>query len=272
MSKSIHAALVFVVVLSSTVYGQMDLQKVLQKAGGSVFFSPDGEFMSGRATFNPPTSPSPIVTGVPFTAVEIGERVQVLADGNRITRPLSNSRISRDSEGRTRTDQSPFPIQPTGKNASSLPVVPEIYDPVAGYQYFLDTHNRIAHRFSIPELPESFVNRILDLEANPPGAERLGTREIEGLIAEGTRRTMTIPSGAMGNDLPIENITETWFSHDLQLKVLSRTISSGSGENITALIDINLIEPDPELFKVPKGYTIVDETDAFTMTFGSSDQ
>ena len=270
MNKSIPAALIFVVVLALTLCAQTDLRRTLQRAGGSVFYGLDGELISAKATFSPPTSPIPVVAGAPFTAVEIGERVQIHADGNRITRPISNSRIYRDSEGRVRTDQSPFLVQPTGKNASGLPIVPEIYDPVVGYQYLLDTANQVAHRFSIPEFPDSILNRNPYLESDLPGAEPLGTREIEGLLVEGTRRTMTIPPGLMGNEKSIINTTETWYSADLQLKVLSRTNSSDSSENISGFVNIDLVEPDPELFKVPKGYTIVDETGPFIMTFGPS--
>ena len=41
--------------------------------------------------------------------------------------------------------------------------------------------------------------------------EALAPRDFDGVRAEGTRTTMTIPAGAMGNVLPIEVTTERWY-------------------------------------------------------------
>jgi len=68
---------------------------VFQSAVGSVLFGLDGGFIRGRASINPPTFPIPVAKRGAFHGGEIGEQVQILADGNRITRPLSNSRIYR---------------------------------------------------------------------------------------------------------------------------------------------------------------------------------
>jgi len=46
--------------------------------------------------------------------------------------------------------------------------------------------------------------------------EDLGTQTIEGLSAQGKRETVTIPAGQIGNERPIEIVTETWFSPELQ--------------------------------------------------------
>lgn len=270
MKKTAITALLCLTILAAVLYGQTDMRRIMQKAGGSVLYGTDGELIQARATINPPTSPRPVIAGAPFVADEIGENVQLLPDGNRITRPVSNSRIYRDSYGRMRTDGSPFHIAPS-KNQANLPIVPEIFDPVSGYQYFLDTARKIAHRFSLPENQGAATGRMIEAEARPPGAEFLGTREIEGLKAEGWMRKLTIPAGMMGNEKPIEHITETWFCPDLQMTVLSRTVSSASQENIQAVVHIELMEPDPLLFRVPENYDIVDEPDAFTLTFQRAD-
>ena len=45
---------------------------------------------------------------------------------------------------------------------------------------------------------------------------------LEGLLVQGTRMTDTIPAGAMGNERPIEIVTERWYSEDIDAMVLQR--------------------------------------------------
>ena len=62
--------------------------------------------------------------------------------------------------------------------------------------------------------------------------EPLGTRQIEGVIAEGTRMTTTIPAGQIGNLNPINVVTERWFSKELQMAVLITRRDPRSGETV----------------------------------------
>ena len=59
--------------------------------------------------------------------------------------------------------------------------------------------------------------------------ETLPARQIEGVSAEGTRTTRTIPAGAIGNERPIVMVTEEWRSPDLQVLVLDHDIRSADG-------------------------------------------
>jgi hypothetical protein len=103
------------------------------------------------------------------------------------------------------------------------------------------------------------------LEANgvPPGGpeikrEALGTREIEGVLAEGTRTTVTIPAGAIGNERAIESVSERWYSHELRVVVMSHQNDPRFGETTYRLTDIRRGEPSTDLFEVPPGYKVVD--------------
>jgi hypothetical protein len=87
-------------------------------------------------------------------------------------------------------------------------------------------------------------------------SESLGLQMIEGVAAEGTRITHTIPAGAVGNERPIEITTERWFSQELKMEVLSSTLDPRSGESIQRMTNINRGEPDPSLFEVPPDYTV----------------
>jgi len=86
--------------------------------------------------------------------------------------------------------------------------------------------------------------------------EQLGKQSIEGVEAEGTRTTVTIPAGEIGNERPIEIVSERWYSPELQLVVMTRHSDPRFGETTYKLTNINRTEPAKSLFEVPGDYTI----------------
>jgi hypothetical protein len=98
--------------------------------------------------------------------------------------------------------------------------------------------------------------------------EKLAPQIIEGVLAEGVRRTTTFPAGSQGNDRPFSITSETWTSSDLKgLMVLSKNYDPRSGESTVKLINISRNEPDASLFQPPPDYQIVDETGPFTVHY-----
>ncbi len=93
----------------------------------------------------------------------------------------------------------------------------------------------------------------------PPGQgtkTSLGSRDFDGVRAEGNKTTWTIPAGRVGNKLPIEIISERWYSPDLMLVISSTHSDPRSGERIYRLESIRRDEPSAELFKVPADYEL----------------
>lgn len=86
--------------------------------------------------------------------------------------------------------------------------------------------------------------------------EQLGKQSIEGVEAEGTRTTVTIPAGEIGNERPIEIVSERWYSPELQLVVMTRHSDPRFGETTYKLTNINRTEPAKSLFEVPTDYTV----------------
>lgn len=86
--------------------------------------------------------------------------------------------------------------------------------------------------------------------------EPLEPRTIEGLRAEGTRTTMTIPAGAIGNVLPIEVVSERWYSPELQIVLMTRRSDPRLGETVYRLTGIVRGEPSPDLFRIPPDFRI----------------
>jgi hypothetical protein len=87
-------------------------------------------------------------------------------------------------------------------------------------------------------------------------AEDLGEQVLEGLLAHGTRMTDTIPAGAMGNERPIEIVTERWFSKDIDAMVLERFSDPRVGETVFRLVNVVRGDPSPTLFEVPQDYSL----------------
>ncbi|HMD48355.1 MAG TPA: hypothetical protein VKG79_04625, partial [Bryobacteraceae bacterium] len=85
----------------------------------------------------------------------------------------------------------------------------------------------------------------------------LGTQVIQGVNATGKRITRTVAAGVEGNDRAIQVVTETWYSPDLQVVVMSKTSDPRFGESTYQLTNITRAEPDPTMFTVPSGYTVV---------------
>ncbi len=191
------------------------------------------------------------VTGAPYSATAVTESVQVLRDGNRITHSTS-SNVYRDSQGRTRVEQTVGAIGPFAAS-SDAPKRTYIHDPVAGAQYVLDASTRTAQKMKTwsGNRPEHHPPSSSDAKT-----ESLGAQTIEGVQAEGTRTTITIPAGKFGNDQPMQIVHETWYSPELQVVILSKHTDPRMGEHTYRLTTINRSEPAKSLFDVPADYSV----------------
>lgn len=200
------------------------------------------------------------VKGAPYTATAVTESTQVLADGNRIVNK-SSGLVARDSEGRIRREGTVGrigPLQVAGPNMIF------IHDPVAQTAYVLNPDTKVARVMKGEGLHSKMREMRQQMRSMhgpaEPGArgqlkrESLGTQQIEGVTAEGTRITRTIPAGIIGNDKPIDITLETWTSPDLDTLVLSKRSDPRFGETVYRLTNIKRGEPDAQLFQIPSGY------------------
>jgi hypothetical protein len=230
--------------------------------------------------------PGRVVKNAPFTADIVTETAQTLADGNRI-RQSNTVRFYRDSDGRTRREQSLRNLNGLASN-SSLPQVAFINDPVAGVNYALDLEKRTATksgggrggavRAELEHLRSALEARVAEgrpgngpaprSAAGQPGAggrgrlniktESLGRQIVEGVQADGTRTTQTISAGEIGNENPIQIVTESWYSPDLQTFVLRKRSDPRTGESSTRYTNISRTEPARILFEPPADFKLVE--------------
>jgi hypothetical protein len=262
-----------------------------------------------------------LVKGAPYSAQAVTESVQLLADGNRIVRK-NTAQVYRDTEGRTRRDQTLGYIGPYS-TSGDVPQTVFINDPVASVHYILDPSKKTARKMPRVELRfktesaeaqgtaaatlerqkvtqgamqklelERTYSRVPGPDAPPPPppaltgqavivtqsghgegveflrhnskyeakTEKLEARSFEGVMAEGTRTTVTIPAGDLGNEQPILIVDERWYSPELQVVVMTRHSDPRAGETTYRLTNISRAEPAASLFQVPSDYTIKDNT------------
>ena len=91
-----------------------------------------------------------------------------------------------------------------------------------------------------------------------PKTEDLGFQSHNGVQAQGTRSTMTIPQGQIGNNRDIHVVNERWYSKDLQMVVKTTNSDPRFGVTTYELTDIVQAPPDVTLFQVPAGYTVTE--------------
>ena len=90
-----------------------------------------------------------------------------------------------------------------------------------------------------------------------PKNEDLGTTTIQGVEAMGSRTTITIPAGAVGNDQPLETTSEIWRAPTIyNLTLRSVQNDPRTGVMTRELVSLTQGEPDPAIFQPPDGYEI----------------
>jgi hypothetical protein len=200
-----------------------------------------------------------IVKDKPFSADTTTDIVQTLSDGNHIRRHTI-SKFYRDSSGRTRREQTFGNVDPSNPGPHEVKVF--IDDPIANAAYVLERSDNTesAHKFTRSRK----FTMTGEKENNPPirnlpalneardiVKEDLGQKTIEGVACTGTKQTITIPAGQIGNDQPIAIVTETWTAPSLGVIVQSTTNDPRYGQTTYQLHNIQLTEQPPSLFEPP---------------------
>jgi hypothetical protein len=237
-----------------------------------------------------------VVKGKPYSADTSTETVQTMLDGNRIVH-RTVSKFYRDSEGRTRREETFGNVDPSNSSPHEVKVF--IDDPVNGTAFVLDPGSKSADkmqrsrkildeqnaegdgsRIMIKSLkdsemgeqgapmrmlvkfrdehsgnPDTIVMKMAD-EKRDVVKEDLGTRNVEGVDCTGTRQTITIPAGAIGNEKPISIVTETWYAPSIAAVVESTSDDPRYGKTTYHLTNVQLTEPARSLFEPPADFKV----------------
>jgi Domain of unknown function (DUF4412) len=202
-----------------------------------------------------------VVTGAPYSGVEVRTSQQVLAAGNVIQRQ-DQTNVYRDSQGRVRRETTRK--GPDGQSVTRV----TISDPVAGTVTELDASNKTAFtrpgRFPSASQTAAGTSRMQTMGAGRRGSqneanvkrETLAAQSIHGILASGTRVTRTIPAGTIGNSQAIETVRETWMADDLKVPLTTKMTDPRTGTMVMELTNINRSQPDASLFQIPSDYTV----------------
>jgi len=231
-----------------------------------------------------------VVKGKPYSADTSTETVQTLADGNRIVH-RTVSKFYRDSDGRTRREQTFGNVDPEHPSPHEVKVF--VDDPANGMAFVMDPGSKSAdkvqrtRKFIDERIGEDEGTRVMlkSYDGGEPGepgrmmikfrdehagnlaaivqdekrdvaSEDLGARNIEGVDCNGTRQTITIPTGAIGNEKTISIVTETWFAPAISAVVQSTTDDPRYGKTTYQLTNVQLSEPARSLFEPPANFKV----------------
>jgi len=237
-----------------------------------------------------------VVKGKPYSADTSTETVQTLADGNRIAHRTvskfyrdSEGRTRREETFGNVDPEHPSPhevkvfiddpvsgtalvLDPGSKTLEKLQRTRDLgdvqRDDADGAQIMLksvkdsETNGQAAPGkvfFHIQDQHSSGPNDlalVISDENRNIVKEDLGTRNIGGVDCTGTRQTSTIPAGAIGNEMPIAIVTETWFSGAIGAVVESISDDPRYGKTTYKLTNLQLSEPSRSLFELPANFKV----------------
>ena len=200
------------------------------------------------------------VIGQPYSAQQVHQTSQKLSDGTTVSHK-GHHFTARDSQGRVRVETR----MAVGKNGEPDTVLVFVSDPVAHTITTWVSGPKIENKVaSVVKIPSDRIQgttaqpRVVSDSRPKPvvTTEDLGTVMLQGLPVTDVKTTTIVPAGRSGNDAPITKTHEVWTSQDLKLVMKQRTEDPRTGVTTVELEDFSRAEPDPALFRAPKGYTV----------------
>jgi hypothetical protein len=197
------------------------------------------------------------IPGKPFSAKSKTEWTRKLEDGSTLQQHLT-ANLARDSQGRVYRERRSF--MPGLSNEETRLTHILIYDPVAKSE----TICTVAVRKCVVSDYQARTN-FRDIPAGPfDGGKRylnresLGSSTMDGLEVTGTRETITVAAGTVGNETPLVSTREFWYSAELQTNLAVTRKLPVEGLQVVQLSEVNPSEPPAELFQTPAGYAVED--------------
>jgi hypothetical protein len=195
--------------------------------------------------------------GQPFSGRSTTEWTHTLEDGSTVSTHLF-AMVARDGEGRIFREARSF----VPANSDQQPRLSDIriFDPVAHTRTIctLATHScNVTGYFA----PTSFTPRPVgpfDNGKRTLARENLGNDVMDGINVVGTRETVTIDAGVVGNSQGLSITREFWYSPELQVNLAVTRRDPRQGTQMVRLHEVTRSEPDPSLFKVPDGFAVHD--------------
>jgi hypothetical protein len=196
-------------------------------------------------------------TGRPFSGRDNIEWTRTLEDGSAITTHLFAT-LARDSQGRIYRERVSFVPANSDQKSRRNEII--LLDPVAHARttcVVATRHCAVTSYYA----PTSFTPQpvgLFDEGKRNLAREGLGSDLIDGLNVVGTRETVTINAGVVGNSQPLVSTKEFWYSPDLQVNLSVTRKDPREGTQVIHVVDLSRSEPDPAMFQAPTGYVVQD--------------
>ncbi|MBS1814278.1 MAG: hypothetical protein JSS87_05335 [Acidobacteria bacterium] len=209
--------------------------------------------------------PSLIESGAPFQAERVTHMERALPDGIKTVRDVHET-LARDFDGRVMdrsevtsgAQNGPSPHRIFFTLIDPVTHIETSWDSVTmkGMQLHFKPEQSIMVRPS-PQVQSSSVPHFTRDKVTVR-KEDLGTRQIAGLIAKGTRMVTVIPVGLIGNDKEIEMRHDVWLADNFNIPLLDEEENPFSGLYRIEVTSLAQTAPDPALFKLPNGLKVRD--------------
>ena len=208
----------------------------------------------------------------PIAAASFTARVSIvshrmLADGTEYVVKTSNH-VARSSSGRIYNERRQL-ISGSYAGKPSL-LSAHIYDPETRTSVFLDPATRLAREQVLPLRPVGDATSHRVPTTSDVVETDLGAQLLDGVELHGLRKSRTVAATVSGTGKPLVIEDDYWYSTELALDMIIRHADPRTGEQIVAVTEVKRGEPDPQMFAVPTGYKVVDESRSLATALLSS--
>jgi hypothetical protein len=211
------------------------------------------------------------VAGKPFSGRDSVDWTRTLEDGT-VVAMHQDALLARDSEGRIyRENVTRFPANSDGHSQRKQFT---IFDPVA--------HSRTVCEVSSRRCVVNAYHSPISFQQRPAGPfddgkrtlsrESLGTDMIDGLNVNGTRETIVINPGVVGNSQALSITKEFWYSPDLEVNLSVTRKDPREGTITIHVVDLSRSDPDRSLFQVPANFVVEEHRSVAAKTANSPQQ
>ncbi len=205
----------------------------------------------------------PPIPHAPFFATLATESVKYAADGGTMTF-VNQRHIARSAEGRIYEER--WYLVPKGGKVKSEMNWIQLADPKQHTLYNCSPQRHICDLLVYdpqPDLAAASLRKgtthTLEDGDGREIWEDLGTQNLLGIETEGVRQTTVTNVGVLGNDQPLNSMSEYWHSQKLGINLLSIRSSPYFGKQTFTITEISTGDPDAQLFNLPAGYTVNDQ-------------
>jgi len=203
----------------------------------------------------------PPKAGAPFSMTLATKWTRPMDNGGTVT--LANQRrIMRDSKGRIYQER--WMLVPEGGNIESEMNVFQITDPEEHTGYSCEVRTKVCELLQyrltteLTYLPPTTTSGNLPDGSGYRLHEDLGSKVTQGVETHGYRETLTVYESVIGNNRPMVNMREYWYSPQLGVSLISIVVSPQRGKQVFTVKNLSMMEPEADLFVVPGDYKILE--------------